>query len=299
MNFIAAFFCGGMVMEICDLSKVYKGKKVLDIKKLHIEESRIYAIVGENGAGKTTLFRILAGLALPTSGTIEFASSNERLGVMIEQPALELNMTAEENLFWVSKVYGEENCQNIQKILELVRLSGEGKKVRRFSLGMKQRLGIAMSLLHSPNVLILDEPMNGLDPLGMIELRNILLKINKRGTTIVLSSHILEEVYKIATDYIFIKNGKVIQVNKLEDMEKMEEGCYEIFTSNNIKAKQVLKEKFECEVREENERLIFELKNENILSLSKCLTSEEVYILGLSKREFSIEAYYMEVVGAK
>jgi ABC-2 type transport system ATP-binding protein len=284
-------------MEIFDLSKIYKGQKVLDIKKLHIDEGRIYAVVGENGAGKTTLFRILAGLILQTNGTVEFSNVNERIGVMIETPAIELNMTAEENLRWVSKVYGKEKCQDIEKILELVKLNGDNKKVRTFSLGMKQRLGIAMSLIHNPNILILDEPMNGLDPLGMLELRNNLLEINKNGTTIILSSHILEEVYKLATDYIFIKNGQIIQVNRLEDMEKTEKYNYKILTSDDRKTMQILQEKFACEVQPENIGLIFSMKSDKIISLSKSLADEKVYIIELTKREFDIEAYYMEVIG--
>ena len=249
-------------MEICDLSKIYKGKKVLDIKQLHIEKGRIYAVVGENGAGKTTLLKIVSGLITQTEGTIRNSNTNECIGVMIETPAIEYNMTASENLRWVSKMYGEEKCQDIETILKLVKLDNENKKVRVFSLGMKQRLGIAMCLIHNPSILILDEPMNGLDPLGMLELRNVLVEINKKGTTIILSSHILGEVYKIATDYIFIKKGQIIQTNRLEDMEKMEKYNYRVLTSDDRRAMQILCEKFACEVKSEDRGLIFSMKSD-------------------------------------
>ncbi len=284
-------------MEICDLSKIYKGKKVLDIKQLHIEKGRIYAVVGENGAGKTTLLKIVSGLITQTEGTIRNSNTNECIGVMIETPAIEYNMTASENLRWVSKMYGEEKCQDIETILKLVKLDNENKKVRVFSLGMKQRLGIAMCLIHNPSILILDEPMNGLDPLGMLELRNVLVEINKKGTTIILSSHILGEVYKIATDYIFIKKGQIIQTNRLEDMEKMEKYNYRVLTSDDRRAMQILCEKFACEVKSEDRGLIFSMKSDEIISLSKIMADEKVYILELTKREFDIEAYYMGVIG--
>lgn len=283
-------------MDIINLSKVYRKHKVLDIEQLHIKEGRIYAVVGENGAGKTTLFKILAGLVVPTSGHIEFSEDKNKIGIMIEAPAIELTMSAEENLRWASKLYGEENCQDIQTILKLVNLNGIHRKAKTFSMGMKQRLGIDMSLIHKPNILILDEPMNGIDPQGMMELRKVLLEINKNGTTIILSSHILAELYKLATDYIFIKEGRIIQTNRYEDFVKGRSLRYKIVTSDNEKANTILSDKFDCITHAENNEIFFCTESENIFDMSKELAEAGVYILELSRQEFDVEAYYVEVM---
>jgi ABC-2 type transport system ATP-binding protein len=284
------------MMEINGLSKSYNNTTVLDIDHLAIQTGRFYAIVGENGAGKTTLFRILAGLTPPTGGTVTLSDNNGSLGVMIERPAVELNMTAKENLLWASKLYGEDKCEKIDEILEMVNLSTGKKKVKAFSLGMKQRLGIAMSLIHDPDLMILDEPMNGLDPTGMVELRNILLNINKCGTTIILSSHMLEEVYKMATDYIFIKNGKIVKNISMSEMEDLETFEHIIRTTDNERTLGVLQNDFNCNTRIRDNEIMFDMQEENIRLLSKKLSEEDIYILGLYKKSFNIEEYYMDIM---
>lgn len=283
-------------MEINGLSKSYNGTTVLDIDHLSIKTGRFYAIVGENGAGKTTLFRILAGLTPPTGGTVTFSENNESIGVMIERPAVELNMTAKENLLWASKLYGEDKCEKIDEILEMVNLSTGKKKVKAFSLGMKQRLGIAMSLIHNPDLMILDEPMNGLDPTGMIELRNILLNINKNGTTIILSSHMLEEVYKMATDYIFIKIGKIVNSISMSEMEDLESFEHIIKTTDNARTLHILQNDLGCETRIRNDEIMFDIQEESIQVLSKKLSDEDIYILCLYKKNFNIEEYYIDIM---
>lgn len=289
-----------MLIQLKEVCKTYDKKNIIDIKSLNIEAGKIYGIVGKNGAGKTTLFRLLAGLTYPTNGVITYETPDMRVGVMIEQPAIDLNMTAWENLTWIAKLYGYEGCREIQDILKLVKLDGYKKlKAQKFSLGMKQRLGIAMCLLANPKLLILDEPMNGLDPEGIIEFRELLLEIHKTGTTILISSHILGELYKLATDYVFIKEGKIIQQTTLLELEKNNISTYEMVTSNNQKAVQILENNFSVSTIMENERICFKVSEEHILEISKMLAYEAVFITRLTEHEFDIEAYYMEVVGDK
>lgn len=287
-----------MLVQIKNVSKVYKKHKILDIDNLTIDEGRIYGIVGKNGAGKTTLFRLLAGLTFPTTGEICYAHSDDRMGIMIEYPAIDGNMTAEENMVWMSKVYAHQDCRDIEDVLCLVNLEKTGtKKVKNFSLGMKQRLGIAMCLLSNPKVMVLDEPMNGLDPEGMIEFREILQNINKTGTTLLISSHLLDELYRLATDYIFVKDGKIVQKASLEEIEEKNESVYHMVTSDNLRAAQILKENFGCPTHSKDDGLEFKLENHGILEISRCLANEKIYITGLTETKFDLEAYYMEVVG--
>lgn len=283
-------------MELRGLCKSYRGKIVLDIEELDISEGRITAFVGENGAGKTTLFRILSGLSFPTKGSVSFANPSGIPGVMIELPAIDMKMSAWENLSWVSRVYGRDGCMDIQELLALVGLEKNNTKVKKYSLGMKQRLGIAMCLAHNPNLLILDEPMNGLDPVGMMDLRNILHKINEKGTTILISSHILSELYKIASEYVFMKEGKVIQVKSSRDFEELEANYYELLTSDNDKATRLLKDTLHCKVKEDGGRMLFNKGSNTIMDISKLLCENKIYILMLKEKGFDIESYYMEVL---
>lgn len=162
--------------EINNLKKIYNHNCVLEIPELILEKGKIYGIVGANGAGKTTLFRIIAKLTYPTEGAISYYQDSKlTCGIMIEGPYLDCNLTAEENFKWIQIIHNEDNNKKIIEILELVGLSEARKmKVKDFSLGMKQRLGLATTLVHDPDILLLDEPMNGLDPNGIIEVREII-----------------------------------------------------------------------------------------------------------------------------
>lgn len=210
------------VFRAINITKIYNKQKVLDDLSMNIKKGDIYGFIGKNGAGKTTMIRVLTGLVIPINGQIElFAHSEEkeiikergRIGVLIESPALYLNMTAKENLELVRIQRGIPGSTCIDETLNLVGLKDLAKKkTKNFSLGMKQRLGIAMALLSDPEFLILDEPMNGLDPIGIKEIREFLLKLNKeRGTTILISSHILSELTHISNRYGFINNGRLIE----------------------------------------------------------------------------------------
>ncbi|MBO4319987.1 MAG: ATP-binding cassette domain-containing protein [Treponema sp.] len=217
-------YTGGMnekLLELKNITKVYGRQHALSNVSFSMEKGRIYGFVGENGAGKTTAMRIITGLSNPTSGTVELfgssdkksiAQNRKKLGCMIEGPVFEPSLDATENLRLYALLYGMKDFSIIPSLLERTGLSNTGnKKLRDFSLGMKQRLGIAASLISSPELLVLDEPVNGLDPLGMISVRKLLLSLQKDdGITIIISSHILAELQELATDYIFISEGKIL-----------------------------------------------------------------------------------------
>ncbi|AKN30993.1 bacitracin ABC transporter ATP-binding protein [Clostridium carboxidivorans P7] len=205
-----------------NVTKIYGKHKVLDHVCMNIKKGDIYGFIGKNGAGKTTMIRVLAGLAIPDEGQVELFGYNEekeltkerrRIGTLIESPAIYLNMTARENLELIKIQRGIPGTKCIDEALNLVGLEDDNKKkTKNFSLGMKQRLGIAMALLSNPELLLLDEPTNGLDPIGIKEIREILIKLNReRGTTILISSHILSELTQISNRYGFINNGKLIK----------------------------------------------------------------------------------------
>lgn len=221
------------VLKTKSLTKSYQGKNVLQDVSVTLEAGKIYGLIGQNGAGKTTFMRLLTGLAFPTGGTIElFGCHNEnelqqerqRLGSMIEYPAIVPYMTAKENLRFYRVMRGIPNQEAEEELLELTGLAKTGgKKVKDFSLGMKQRLGIAIALLTRPELLILDEPINGLDPVGVVEIRHLLKKLcDEQHMTILISSHNLPELYQTATDYLFIHEGRLKQTLT---QEQLEEAC--------------------------------------------------------------------------
>ena len=221
------------LLELKNITKCYKKQTALDNVSFSIEKGHVYGFVGENGAGKTTTLRIITGLARQNSGTVElFGESNQKklsdsrkkMGCMIENPVFDGSLDAAENLRLYGLLYGIKELSMIPQLLERTGLGNVGKKkVRDFSMGMKQRLGIAAALISSPELLILDEPVNGLDPLGMIEVRKLLTSLNKDdGITILLSSHILSELQELATDYIFISGGKIL--NTVSAQEVLTEG---------------------------------------------------------------------------
>lgn len=210
------------VFEARNLTKRYRGTLALDHMNLSLRRGEIYGFIGENGAGKTTTIRLITGLSFPTEGSMSlFGKSGEkelqrqraRIGCMVETPALYKDMTAEQNLEAQRIQRGIPDQECIGEVLHLVGLLETGKKtVRHFSLGMRQRLGIAMALLNDPEFLILDEPINGLDPSGIVEIRELMKRLNReRGITILVSSHILSELYQTATRYILLHKGRVLE----------------------------------------------------------------------------------------
>ena len=220
------------ILEANNIEKKYGHFKALNNLNMHIPKGAIYGLIGKNGAGKTTLIRLICGLQKVTSGeyTIFGISNNsrrivetrKRVGGMVETPSICTDMTAEDNLKEQYKIIGLPSYDNLQEILKLVRLNNTGKKkAKHFSLGMKQRLGLAIALVGNPDLLILDEPINGLDPEGIIEIRELILKLNKeKGITFLISSHYLDELSKIATFYGIIDKGKIIKEIDKNELEQ-------------------------------------------------------------------------------
>ena len=223
-----------MLLQTRALTKQYGRHRAVDQVSMHIKKGAIYGFIGRNGAGKTTTLRMISGLASPTAGEIELfgcrgrelSRIRSRVGCLIEGPGLYGSMSARDNLKMKSMLLGVYKRGYEEELLDIVGLGGVGKKpVKRYSLGMKQRLGIALALVGEPDLLVLDEPINGLDPQGIAEVRDTVLKLNReRNMTILISSHILEELSKIATDYGIIHNGTLLQeLTNEELMEKCSE----------------------------------------------------------------------------
>ena len=242
---------GGMIMkkilEVKNLQKSYNNKKVLDIDSLEIEEGAIYGLIGKNGAGKSTLMKSILGLVKKDGGLVKVFGQevnprnqkdlNKNLGALIENPSFYDHLTGYENLEIICKLKGIK-IEEIPKTLAMVGLNNVGKKkAREYSLGMKQRLGIAMALIGSPKLLILDEPINGLDPQGIEEMRNLFKNLVKNtSTSILISSHILDEMEKIATHIGILINGKLTYNGSLEDYRKLHPPFISLLTSDNKKA---------------------------------------------------------------
>ena len=213
------------VFRSFDLSKEYRGKLVLNKVNMNIERGEIYGFVGENGSGKTTVIRLITGLIFEKSGSFElFGVSNKdadiknarkRIGAIVESPSIYTNMSAYDNLKMQSDILGLEGYGRIEEVLSSVGLSyliADKKPAGNYSLGMRQRLGIAMALLGDPEFLILDEPMNGLDPAGIVELRELIIRLNReKNITFLISSHILTELALVATKYGIISKGSIIK----------------------------------------------------------------------------------------
>ena len=212
------------------LTKRYKHFSALNGLSLHVPKGAIYGLVGQNGAGKTTLIRLICGLQKPTeghytlygadSGGKEITKVRRRMGAVVETPSIYLDLTAEENLKEQYQILGRRDYEGIGPLLELVGLGDTGKKkARDFSLGMRQRLGIAVAMAGEPDFLVLDEPINGLDPRGIIEIRELILKLNReRGITVLISSHILDELSKLATHYGFVDRGRMVREIAAEEI---------------------------------------------------------------------------------
>ena len=224
----------GLAVEAVCLTKMYQKKAAVNRLDMSVREGEIYGFIGKNGAGKSTTMKMLCGLARPAEGEIRLFGKpvsdpavRRRMGVLIEAPGLYPNMTARQNAVMKARCMGLADERSVDEALLLAGLSDTGKKkVKHFSMGMKQRLGVALAMLGNPDLLILDEPINGLDPEGIRELRRLVLRLHETGKTILISSHILGELSKISTAYGIIKDGQMIeQITS----EALEEKCMDYF----------------------------------------------------------------------
>jgi ABC-type multidrug transport system ATPase subunit len=283
--------------------------KALDNINLEVEQGSIYGFLGPNGAGKTTTLRLLLGLLKKQEGTIEmFGKSLEseritilkRLGSLIEQPSLYSHLTAKENLELYRRVY-ECGKSRIDEVLQLVGLSyTKNKKVKQFSLGMKQRLSIAVALLHQPELLILDEPTNGLDPSGIIETRELIKALNKEhGVTILVSSHILAEIEKMASHVGIIHKGKLLFQGSLSKLQhlKNEQSFLELETTDNDNALQVLQA---YAPEKQNGHLVLPFSNNaQTASINKMLVEKGIDVYRLQPKQNDLEQLFIDITSDK
>lgn len=290
------------------LSKQYKNFKALNGLSMHVPKGAIYGFVGKNGAGKTTLIRLICGLQEPTSGSYSLYGENNkkkgiirsrrRMGAVVETPSIYLNMTAYDNLKEQYRILGIPSFDSIPELLKLVGLENTGKKkVKNFSLGMRQRLGIAIALAGDPDFLVLDEPINGLDPQGIIEMRELILKLNrKRQITVLISSHILDELSRLATHYGFIDNGHMVKEISAEELEEACRKSVRVEVTDVKALARVLDgTNIEYSILSETQADIF--AKVNITKLTLALTKESCELLSIQERDESLESYYVNLVG--
>lgn len=301
-----------ILIDINGLEKQYMGNTVLKDVSFQVRSGMICGLVGPNGAGKTTIMKILGGLVLPTNGSISLfgetdekglSHSRSRMCFMIEIPYAKQKMTAKENLEKLRIQKGVTDKGRIEEVLKMVDLADTGKKpVSKFSLGMKQRLGIAGALLSKPEVMVLDEPVNGLDPEGMVAIRELLLKLNREeNITIVISSHLLAELSQLCTDYVFIKHGRIVEKLSDEELRKKCHEYYRINSDNNSLIPAVLQNELgiqEIEVEENGAVRLFERIDE-IKLISKTLYDNGIIPTELHMQDANLEQYYMNLVGEK
>ena len=290
------------------LTKQYGHFKALDNFTMHVPKGAIYGFVGKNGAGKTTLIRLICGLQTPTAGDYtlygvkntdpKVVRSRRRMGAVVETPSIYMDMTAEENLKQQYLILGLPSFDSIPELLKLVGLENAGKKkARNFSLGMRQRLGIAIALAGDPDLLVLDEPVNGLDPQGIIEMRELILKLNRqRNITVIMSSHILDELARLATHYGFIDGGRMLREISAEELEAACRKCLRVEVSDVGALTRVLDTKgIEYKVISDTKADIY--AKMSITELAAALAGENCELLNVTEKDESLESYYVNLVG--
>lgn len=296
------------VLKTNALSKEYKNFKALNGLSMNVPKGAIYGFVGKNGAGKTTLIRLICGLQEPTCGDYtlygrkntdkEIVKSRRRMGAVVETPSIYLNMTAEDNLKQQYRILGLPSFDGLGDILELVGLRNTGKKkAKNFSLGMRQRLGIAIALVGDPDFLVLDEPTNGLDPQGIIEIRELILKLNReQHITVLISSHILSELSKLATYYGFIDGGRIVKEMSAEELEAACRKCVRMEVSDTKVLARVLDEmKMEYKILSNTTADVFAKLNVSKLVLA--LAKDNCEVMSMQEHDESLESYYIGLVG--
>lgn len=301
---------GSHVLKMEHISKTFHQFTALKDVSISVERGKIYGLIGKNGAGKTSLMRIITGLSIPTSGDYELfgyrkpkdiQAGLKQVGSLIEHPSLNGNMTAAENLTLHKTIKGIRTKNIEHELLALVGLTDTGKKkAKHFSLGMKQRLGLAISLLGEPEFLILDEPINGLDPLGVVEIRQLIKKLcAERGMTILVSSHHLTELYQTATDYIIIDQGEVIQTMSQVALEKACQSYVHIETKQTDELKDVLDNHLhttDYSIMDDGTIRLFDLTDEDE-RVARTLCANDIIVTRFSLEGQSLESYFTQLVG--
>lgn len=298
-----------IVLKTKNLTKRYNSFTALENVNMTVHQGDIYGLIGRNGAGKTTIMKIVTGLTEQSDGEFEIFSrkgkdaeqEKKRIGCLIENPAFFGGMTAYQNLKYYALQKGITDEKQIDEALALVNLTNvKNKKFKKFSLGMKQRLGIAFAVLDSPDLIILDEPINGLDPIGISELRDMFTKLNKeRGITFIISSHILSELYMVANHFMFIDKGKVLRDITKEELDLECMRCIAVKTNDMKSAAAVIEQKLgisDYKVIDSNELRIYD-KNIKPDSLNKLLIQNDVSVSAVFETGISLEDYFKSLVG--
>lgn len=296
-----------LVIETNNLTKKYKDQYALKDCSIKVEKGDIYGIVGKNGAGKSTLLKLISGITLPTSGDIKiFGQSNletqrKKMAAIVENPSLFGDLSARENLEYFRIQRGIPDQKKIDEALKLVGLGDVGKKqVKKFSVGMKQRLALALALMSNPEILILDEPTSGIDPAGIVQIRKLLQKLAKEeGVTILISSHILAELANLATKVVIIDKGQIKEELSLEDLYEKSSAYLELKTSDPAKTVAILEKDFNIknyEVLPEGQIKVLEGLDQ-VEDLVKKLVEANIGVSKVLKEHKSLEDYYINLTG--
>jgi len=296
------------ILTTTELSKQYGRFNALDGLSMRVPKGAIYGFIGKNGTGKTTLIRLICGLQTPTSGEYclygidsrdkEIGTARRQMGAVVESPAIYADMTAEENLKIQYQLLGLSSYEGIPELLKLVGLENTGKKkVRNFSLGMKQRLGIAIALAGKPDFLVLDEPTNGLDPQGIIEIRELILKLNReRHITVLISSHILDELSRVATYYGFIDTGRIVKEMSAEELNAaLKKGIHVEVTDTQALSRVLDEMKIEYKILSEKEADIY--AKINVSKLTLALAKENCEVISMQEHTDNLESYFISLIG--
>ena len=302
---------GTNVLQLTNINKQFGTFHALTNVNLNIEKGKIYGFIGKNGAGKTTLMRVISGMSFPTSGSIELfgrtetkaiCKEREKIGVLLEDRGVSPDFTAVQNLKMQMILKGIRDNARIKEVLEIVGLTNTGsKKLKEFSLGMRRRLTLAATLLSKPEFLILDEPTNGLDPVGIKDIRDLLHKISQeQGTTIMISSHILRELYEVATDFIFIDSGVIMGEISKEQLNKKMESKFIIRSKETGKILNTFKEHGMGEkVTVSGDTITMSGNDTDEETLSSLLHESGAVLLEYTQTKETLESYFINLIGGR
>ena len=299
-----------MVLETVDLTKQYGKQFAVSELNMHVKKGEIYGLLGRNGAGKTTTIRMAMGLLQPTKGEVKLFGEKltvptkqifNRIGALIESPAFYENLTAKDNLKIIADLRGTQSRDCIDRALMLVNLENEThKKVKQFSLGMKQRLGIAMALVHEPEFIILDEPTNGLDPVGIQQIRLLIQKLcAEKGTTILISSHILSEIEQMANTIGIIDHGKMIEELSMDEIRRRNRHYVKMTVSDMNKTVPLLEKELcitDFEIVSEREIKIYQIETD-FEKVNRLLNQNEIGVSEISMNKGNLEEYFLRLTG--
>ena len=299
-----------MVLETVDLTKQYGKQFAVSELNMHVKKGEIYGLLGRNGAGKTTTIRMAMGLLQPTKGEVKLFGEKltvptkqifNRIGALIESPAFYENLTAKDNLKIIADLRGTQSRDCIDRALMLVNLENEThKKVKQFSLGMKQRLGIAMALMHEPEFIILDEPTNGLDPVGIQQIRLLIQKLcAEKGTTILISSHILSEIEQMANTIGIIDHGKMIEELSMDEIRRRNRHYVKMTVSDMNRTVPLLEKELcitDFEIVSEREIKIYQIETD-FEKVNRLLNQNEIGVSEISMNKGNLEEYFLRLTG--